>query len=262
MMTLPGDGLWRRLPSCRVLGIGLAVSLVFLAPGLAFPELRPLVRDMLENLGAVEQIGQGVALEDYASVRRAAQDLKRRAVSMKSVDHATRGLAPNRDSAFDAYLTTQAEAADAIDAAARAQDGQAAMLGVQQLFQNACLGCHNDFRKGSQRLKSSVLFMTTYMDAWKDMNRGLAIDDLALVGRSAREVLAMTRVLSWDQVIQTTFGLQQADRRKAFRLHLSRLGAQASRIEQASVEQDVGTILRASRQMWNQGCLACHEEFR
>jgi cytochrome c556 len=217
---------------------------------------------MLENLGAVNQIGTGLALEDYEQVSRAALDLKSRAEAMKKVDLTTLGLDPDRDAQFDAYLTVQAQAADAILAAAEAEDNPSTLLALQQLLQDACLSCHTDFRQGSRRLRPSVLFMTTFISAWEDLNRGLLIDDLALVGRSAREIQSMARVLSWDQVIESTFDLTDPAERKEFRKLLARVAAQAARIEQASVEADLETILLADRQMWNEGCLACHDRFR
>jgi cytochrome c556 len=222
----------------------------------------PLVREMLENLGAVNQIGEGLALEDYDQVTRAALDLKRRAEGMKKTDPTTLGIDPDRDAQFDAYLSAQVQAADAILTAAKAEDTQSTLLALQHLLQDACLSCHTDFRKGSHRLRPSVLFMTTFISAWKEINRGLLIDDLVLVGRSARELQSVARVLAWDQVIESTFDITDATERKEFRKLLARVAAQAARIEQASVEADLGTILLADRQMWNEGCVACHERFR
>lgn len=236
--------------------------MVGLWPGVAAPELRVLVREMLENLGAVNQIGEGVALENYEQVERAALDLVSRAARLKEIDISTLGLDPARDDQFDAYLTAQEGAARAIASAARAKDGQASVLGVQQLLASSCLSCHADFREGAQLLSPSVLFMTTFMSAWKEMNRGLSINDFTLVGRSAREIQALSRVLAWDQVIQSTFELNGSDERKQFRSHLARVTAQAARIEQASFQEDAPTILQATRQMWNEGCLACHDQFR
>ena len=85
-----------------------------LTPHPALAELRPLVREMLENLGAVNHLGEGVALEDYDVVREAAEDLKKRAAAMQNLDIATLGLDSARDKEFDAFLKAQAEAADAI----------------------------------------------------------------------------------------------------------------------------------------------------
>jgi cytochrome c556 len=241
----------------------LVIAAAVLVPSRsAFPELRPLVREMLENLGSVDRIGEGVAVNDYDKVRRAALDLKARAGGLKGFDLATLGIDPSRDPQFDAFLAAQEQAADAIVVAAKNRDGRGAVLGVQQLFQNACIPCHVDFRERSNLLRPSVLFMTTYLSAWRAMNRGLSMNDLALVGRRAREIEAMGRVLAWDQVIESTFGLVDAAERKAFRAYLGRLNAQASRIEQAAVAEDVPKITEAVRKMWEEGCISCHERFR
>jgi cytochrome c556 len=245
-----------------VVWIAIAVGIASLYPKPVFPELRPLVREMLENLGAVNQIGEGLALEDYDQVTRAALDLKRRAEGMKKADLTTLGIDPDRDAQFDAYLTAQEQAADAILTAAKAEDAQSTLLALQHLLQDACLSCHTDFREGSRRLRPSVLFMTTFISAWREINRGLLIDDLVLVGRSARELQSVARVLSWDQVIESTFGLTDPVERQEFRKLVSRVAAQAGRIEQASIEGDVGKILLADRRMWDDGCVACHEQFR
>jgi hypothetical protein len=50
-----------------VVWIAIAVGIASLYPKPVFPELRPLVREMLENLGAVNQIGEGLALESPRS---------------------------------------------------------------------------------------------------------------------------------------------------------------------------------------------------
>jgi cytochrome c556 len=246
----------------RAIWVVVAVGIASLYPSVGLPELRPLVRQMLENLGAVNQIGEGIALEDYDQVARAALDLKERADAMKRVDLTVLGLDPDRDSQFDAYLTAQGRAADAILQAAKAEDSQSTLLGLQKLLEGACLACHADFREGNRLLSPSVLFMTTFTSAWKEINRGLLIDDLVLVGKSARELQSMARVLSWDQVIESAFDLTDAAERQEFQKLLARVAAQAARMEQASIEGDVDKVLLADRLMWNEGCVACHDRFR
>jgi len=254
-----GPRIGRGYLALRVLAIAAAV----LVPSRsAFPDLRPLVREMLENLGSVDRIGEGVAVNDYDQVRRAALDLKARAEGLKGFDIATLGIDASRDPQFDAFLAAQEQAADAIAMAAKNQDGRGAVLGLQRLFQNACIPCHADFRERGNLLRPSVLFMTTYLSAWREMNRGLSVNDFSLVSRRAREIEAMGRVLVWDQVIESTFGLATAAERKTFRGYLGRLNAQASRIEQAAVAEDVPKIIEAVRKMWEEGCISCHERFR
>jgi cytochrome c556 len=246
----------------RPIWIAIVMAIALFHPRGALPELRPLVREMLENLGAVNQIGEGVALENYEQVGRAALDLKRRAQRMKELDLTTLGMPANRDPQFDAYLTAQERSADAILEAVKTEDSQATLMGLQQLLKDGCLACHADFREGNRLLRPSVMFMTTFITAWKEINRGLSINDLPLVARSARELQSMARVLSWDQVIESTFGLEDAEERKEFQRHLVRLSTHAAQIEQASAEADIDRILQADRQMWSDGCVACHDQFR
>jgi cytochrome c556 len=217
---------------------------------------------MLENLGAVNDIGQGVALEDYDQVKSAALDLKSRAEALKLIDVGKLGLDAARDPEFDRYLTAQVEAANSILAAASQEDGRAVFLGVQHLLGNACVGCHQSFREPANRLSPSVLFMTTFISAWKEMNRGLAINDFTIVGQHARELAAMGQVLSWDQVISTAFGLTEEQEFKTFRVYLNRVLREAARIEQASAQGDASAVIQASGQMWQDGCIGCHEKFR
>jgi cytochrome c556 len=216
---------------------------------------------MLENLGSVNHIGEALALEDYARVGSAAQDLKRRAAALKEVDLATLGLEVDRNDRFDAYLAQQEEAADGILSASRDKDSRGVLLGVQQLLQNACLSCHADFRRGRSALRQSVLFMTTFLSAWQEMNRGLAVDDYTLVSRGARELQAVSRVLSWDQVIDSAFATHEPAERKVFRGLLLKMAKHAAEIERAAEQQDALAILSNSRLMW-EACIACHDRFR
>jgi cytochrome c556 len=217
---------------------------------------------MLENLGAVNAVAEGVALEDYDGVARAAEDLKTRAAAMKDLDISTVGLDGSRDVQFDAFLTAQQEAATAILSAAKQNDGRTTLLAVQHLLGTACLACHQSFREPANRLSPAVLFMTTFLNSWREINRGLSINDFTLVGENARELQAMGRVLAWDQVIQTAFSLDQEAEFKTFRSYLNGVLRQADRIEQAALEEDASKVLDAGRQMWTDGCIACHDRFR
>lgn len=240
----------------------LAVLWICTAAGPVRAELRPLVRDMLENLGSIDQIGEGVALEEYDRVISAAGDLLGRAERMKQEDLSVLGLNPDRDVEWDAYLAAQQQGARAILAAAEQEDARNVFLGVEQISRDACLACHAGFRAPANLLRPSVLFMTTLLSAWREMNRALMLNDFSLVTRRAREIQAMGRVLSWDQVIQTTFGLDDAAERKTFRRLLHRINSHAATIEQAAAEEDGARIVEALRSTWTEGCIACHEQFR
>lgn len=247
----------------RARAVALAVLLAALGhAGPSHAQLRPLVREMLTNLALVNQVGEGVALEDYDRVTSAAAQLAERARALQSFEITQLGIDVQRDAQFDAYLAAQQQAADIIAAAAKRKDGHAVILGLQQLFGNGCLACHSDFRERENLLRPSVLFMTTLLNAWQDINRGLAVKDYALIARRAREMEAVGRVFSWDQVIEATFGIAEAKPRQEFRTFLHRLTAQAARIETAAVEEKTQEVVEASGRLWEDGCLPCHARFR
>ena len=231
-------------------------------PGVALPELRPLVRDMLENLGAIDNIGQAVSLDDFEQVAAEARDLQSRARALKTLDLTGLGFDKKLDPAWDGFLTHQEKAAGSVLAAAIDEDGDAVMRGVEELFQSACLPCHASFREPMQRRSASVLFMTSFLSAWRDMNRGLSIRDFDLVARRARELQAMVKPLSWGPVIQSGFEIKGEADLKLFRQFAHQVSVTASRIEMAAQAEDSGKVAAASRQLWTDGCIACHQRFR
>lgn len=260
----PRPALRDRSRPLRSSAIALAFTalLLLFVPRPAETELRPLVRDMLENLGAVELISEGVAFADFDTVARGARDLRERAVRLKGLDISTIGLDPARDEAFDAYLAAQERAAESILGAAGEEDGERVISGVQDLFRTACLPCHHDFRERAALLRPAVLFMTTFLTAWREINRGLAMNDYNLVSRRAREISAMSRVLTWDQVVRNSFDLERPEDRQEFRRFVARLTANAERVERAASGEDPSRVLDAAEAMWAEGCLACHSRFR
>jgi cytochrome c556 len=243
-IVIPSD----RRGACRpgILSVLLALVILTLS-GPARSELRPLVREMLENLASLNQIGEAVALEDFERVKQVASGLRASASVLQKIDMASLGVDPGRDAAFDAYLEAQKQAAKAIAAAANGQDGAAVFLAVQQLTTDACLACHKNFRERENLMRT---------------NRGVMLDDLELVARRAYEIQSVGRVLGWDQVIEATFGVSDATEQGEFREFLRRMTAQAGRIEKAAAENRVRDIAEASRRMWTEGCLSCHEQFR
>ena len=64
----------------------LITALVGMAPAPAQAQLRPLVRDMLDNLSDVDRIAEGLALEDWDQVEDAARGLRSRSISMRLLD--------------------------------------------------------------------------------------------------------------------------------------------------------------------------------
>jgi len=246
----------------RTLLVLAMVCAVTIIPRVALPELRPIIRDMLENLGEIDDIGASLAVDDFGRVGAAAQSLQSRASATKVHGNAPPGFDKQQAPAWDAFLAAQEKAALAVLAAAKEKDGDGVMRAVEEMFQNSCLACHAAFREPQQRLSGSVLFMSSFLAAWRDMNRGLSLRDFALIARRARELEAMAITLSWDQVIQSAFAIESAADRKVFRRYVHQVAVSSSRIEAAAQSEDAGKVVEASRQLWTNGCIACHQQFR
>lgn len=233
-----------------------------LLPGTALPELRPLVPEMLENLGDVNRIGEGVALEAFEQVAASAGALRKRAEAMRTLDLATLGMDPERDALWDGFLLAQEAAAGVVIEAAEKEDAKAVMAASSQLVGNACLGCHASFRDPASMLRPSVLFMTSFLAAWRDMNRGLAMKDFNLIDLRARDVSALADVIAADQILESAFGLGGSKQRRVFRGFLRGVSENAAAISQAAGTEDLPGALEASSRMWADGCIGCHEKFR
>jgi cytochrome c556 len=185
-----------------------------------------------------------------------------RANAMQYLDLTALGLDPKRDPEWDTYLTSQRQAAEAIEAAARKADPRAIVEASQQLVGNACLACHASFRDPGNLLRPAVLFMTTLLASWRDMNRGLVVRDFNLVGQRAREVEALSRVMASDQILENAFSLGGSKQRRIFRDFLRQITENSARIDAAAREEDLTTVLSSTQQMWTEGCISCHEKFR
>jgi cytochrome c556 len=258
-IVIPSD----RRCGCRpgILSVLLALVILTLS-GPARSQVRPLVREMVKNLASLNQIGEAMAMDDFERVKQVASDLQARASVLQNTDIASLGVDPGRDAKFDAFLEAQKQAAKAIATAANGEDGADVFLAVQQLTTDACLACHENIRERDNLMPTSVLFMTTFLHAWQDINRGVMLDDLDLVARRAYEIQTVSRVLGWEQVIEATFGVSDATEQTEFRELLRRMATQAGRIEKAAAENRVRDIAEASRRMWTDGCLSCHQQFR
>ena len=240
--------------------IGLAVVLAIASS--SFARLKPIARAMIEALETVNQIGLGLAIEDYEASERAARSLRNQAKNLKKIDIEIFGLNPARNAEFDGYLTAMEETADVIAAAAKKEDAHAALEGLAQLFQSACLACHREFREPAKLLRPPVLYMMNFFNAWREMNRGLAMNDFALVERQAREVATASRTLQRDSAIESTFDIHEPQEREEFEGYLRHLTQRAGEIERAAVEGDAKKATWAMRKMWEDGCISCHEKFR
>jgi cytochrome c556 len=246
----------------RTLLVLVMVCAVTIIPRVALPELRPIIRDMLENLGEIDDIGSGLALDDFGRVGAAARSLQSRASAMKVHGEAPPGLDKQYAPAWDNFLTAQETTALAVLTAANEENGDAVMRGVEAMFRDSCLACHAVFREPQQRLSGSVLFMSSFLAAWRDINRGLSLRDFALIGRRARELEAMAKTLSWDQVIQSAFAIDSTADLQIFRQLVHQVAVNSSRIEAAAQSEDAGKVVEATRQLWTNGCIACHDRFR
>jgi hypothetical protein len=251
-------GIRRTLHGC-VLIVACALVLV---PRLASTELRPLVLEMLDNLGAVNRIGRAVALEDFAQVEKSARDLATRADAMRDVDLAAVYLDPERDPQWDGFLTVQRVAAEQIIAAARSEDAMAVMAGTQRLVAGACIACHAGFRDPARMLSTQVHVMTGFLSAWHDINRGLTMNDYGLIAQSSRDLGTLSRFIATDEMIESAFGIGGSKSRRQFRGFLMEVTANASRIEESADREDLLAVLEATHAMWSDGCLGCHAKFR
>jgi cytochrome c556 len=242
--------------------IPAALVLSLLLPGTALPELRPLVPEMLENLNDINRIGEGVALEEFEQVAASAGALRKRAEAMRALDLAKLEIDPERDALWDGFLLAQEAAAGVVIEAALKQDARAVMAAASQLVGNACLGCHASFRDPESRLRPSVLFMTSFLAAWRDMNRGLAMKDFNLIDLRAHDVAALSEVIAADQILESAFRLGGSKQRRLFRGFLRGVSENAAAISKAADAEDLAGALQASSRMWEDGCIGCHEKFR
>ena len=240
----------------------LVGAVLTMFPGPVRSELRPLIRYMLENLGSVNDLGTGVSLGDFGSVKRAASALETGAASMQKLDITALGFNAVREAEFDAYLGEQQRAAREIHRAADNKDGAAVFLSLEKMFRNSCIPCHRSFRKGESQLRPSVMFMTNFLHSWQEINRGIAIDDFDLVARQAREIQNLGRVLAWDQISEEIFDLTLPEERKLFREMIRRVNVQAGRIEESANQEKIVEVLESTRRMWTDGCISCHQRFR
>ncbi len=255
--------LFRRSVICsRTLVVVVTVAAMMIGPRAALPELRPIIRDMLENLGEIDDIGAAVSVDDFERVAEAAQSLQSRASAMKVHGEAPAGLDKQDAPAWDEFLTAQETTALAVLTAANEENGDAVMRGVEAMFRDSCIACHAVFREPQQRLSGSVLFMSSFLAAWRDINRGLSLRDFALIGRRARELEAMAKTLSWDQVIQSAFAIDSNADLRVFRRLIHQVAVTSARIEAAAQAEDAGKVVEATRQLWTNGCIACHDRFR
>ncbi len=263
MPCMKEQGVLLSKPPVRMLRLLLPiVCLLILLPQLAWTKLRPLVPAMLDNLGSINRIGRAVALEDFAQVEKSARNLIERADSMRELNLETVDIDPKQDPAWDSFLIAQRSSAEGIIAAANAEDATAVMVATQNLFGSVCLGCHAVFREPARLLRTEVHVMTGFLSAWHDINRGMAMNDYNLVALRSRDIATLTGLISTDEMLEDVFGIGGPKTQRQFRGFLLEVTSNASHIESAAKEENLFAVLEASRNLWTNGCLACHAKFR
>jgi len=258
-MGFSSIGRVRNLPRALLLTLGFAAGVTPASAERSGPRLVAL---MHENLASVNQIAEAVAREDYARVAQEASILRANAESMQDLDLASLGLDASRDSQFDEYLAAQARVAAKIASAAGRRQAGDVLVGIEEVFDSACVACHETFRETDEGRTTPVLFMRTLLSSIQGINRGIAMNDFALVAREAREIGAMAHVFSWSQVIEGIFPVSDPAEKTEFRGYFETLSAQASQVEGAALKRDGALIARSTRRMMVEGCVACHTKFR
>lgn len=221
-----------------------------------------MVALMHQNLAAINEIEEAVIRDDYARVATGASTLKTNAELLEDADLASLGLDPAKDAAFDEYLSAQAQSAGSIAKAAATKDADAVLLGMKTLFGEACIGCHADFRESDEGRTPPVLFMRSFLSSLQSVNRGIALNDYALVAREAREIGAIAHILTWTQVIESMFMVVDPAEQAEFRGHFETLSTQAIRVERAAIAREPRMISAATERMMKEGCVRCHDQFR
>ncbi len=243
--------------------LGLATVFILLVfPGQSFAQMRPLVREMLDNLRAIERITEGVALEDWDRIEDSARELRSRASSMRLLDLETLRMDRSQDAMWDGFLIAQEQAAREISLGVRNEDPVAVLAGTKKVMGNACLGCHGFFRDPQSRLRQSVLVMTSFLAYWQDINRGVMVRDFDLIKERANDLISLVKEVDTDEGLEENFGLGGPSQRRKFRRFLGAITSNASAIAGAAEAQDLTPILSSFNAMWLDGCVSCHKKFR
>ncbi len=221
-----------------------------------------LIGLMHENLALINRIDEAIVRDDLGPIQRDAAHLKANAEELKLLDLSQMELGNKRGARFDEYLSAQANVADAIAAAAAGGNASDVVQEVARLFQDACIRCHADFREARALHKPRVLFMRRLLSSVQNMNRGVAMTDFALVAREARNLETLADIFTWNQVVESMFEIEDPAARIDFRKHLQRLSTEAIRIESATTTRDESKVNQAVSRMLQDGCLACHRQFR
>jgi len=242
-----------------VVAVGVGASGVAPADG---PADFRMVGVMHQNLAAVNEIDEGVVYDDFARVKKGAVTLKANAAAIDGKDFASLHLTQNKKDVFEGYLSTQKRIADEISKAAGRKNAKAVLQGIKELIDGACVKCHSEFRERDEGRTPRVLFMRSLLSSVRLLNRGIAMDDYALVAREAREIGATAHILTWSQVVESMFLVDDPEDRAEFRQYFETLSSQAIRVEHAATQRDSKMVSAATELMLAEGCVGCHDQFR
>jgi len=255
----------RRRPLCGSHGqvvLVIATALLVAGAGVARAQPASLVREMVAALGAMNAVGEAVAVGDFERVERAAGVLEATARELRSVEPARVGLGDDNDTLFDAYLRTQETVAGSMRAAAKAEDAQQVMLVRQRMLDEACLACHERLRARYAPLRPPVAIMLSFLSSWREIERGLLINDYALVEEHAAEIGSAAGLFAHEHMVVSVFGVDDPEDIAQYRRLLRVVQSRARQIQNAAGQSQPAAVTGAVRQMWVEGCLACHEAYR
>lgn len=225
------------------------------------PELQ-LQRAMRANLDALDRVLEAAMREQRQEVVRAGEVLERTGRELRTLDLGAVGLPKERDADFDRFVDRQLERSREVAAAGRSGDFRRAIDAWAALQRDACVGCHDAFRRGTSLREPSVLVMRSFLGAFESMHRGLALDDFGRIAREARQIETLAQVLATSDVAGALFPSDRGARDPRFRDLLQRLSTAAVRVEGAAVRRDPVAVVDELREMARSSCLECHRAFR
>ncbi|MDH3285242.1 MAG: hypothetical protein OEQ13_10910 [Acidobacteriota bacterium] len=235
--------------------------MVGLLMGAARPRSR-LEGRMYENLESINRIVEAVSREEFERVIEEAEHLRVGAAEVRKLRHADLGIEADDLVEFRDFLDVQSREAANIDRAGQQADGGAILSALERMTNDACLACHDAFRREEPGRTAPALLMRSLLGSVQSMQRGLMIEDLSLVGREAREIAAVARLFAWPQVVGKMFEVEDPAEREAYRSFFDQLSAHASAVERASLDRDTHLVTESLSRMLEESCVACHTRHR
>jgi len=248
----------------KFLSATLIAGLAVLAAlsSLVHADLRPLVGDMLDHLSSIDRIERGFTLDDMDQVIRGADDILQRSQALRRRPNEAIGVPATERPRFNAYLDDLIRSAGKLKEKAAAEKRDATLKAFRVLLQNGCLPCHRDYRDGEgSKLPSSIYLMASLQNGLEELDRGVLLNDYALITVRAQGIQVLARLLGWNHSIEHAFEIEP-DKRKRFNELAQTLYNQAVLIEQAAELRDQDAVLSGRDTMIRKSCLPCHDEYR